>query len=85
MKPLEETTTGFETVYQISAFIYSTQKFQYRKSTCVLSALYIHLLLKYEVITVHPPTVQEMYAFCHEALADYVDSFETYANFKELV
>ncbi len=30
-------------------------------------------------------TVQEMYAFCHEALADYVDSFETYANFKELV
>ncbi|XP_064386538.1 sushi, von Willebrand factor type A, EGF and pentraxin domain-containing protein 1-like isoform X2 [Halichondria panicea] len=27
----------------------------------------------------------EMYAFCHEALADYVDSFETYANFKELV
>ncbi len=29
--------------------------------------------------------VQEMYAFCYEALADYVDSFETYANFKELV
>ncbi len=24
-----------------------------------------------------------MYAFCHEALADYVDSFETYANYKE--
>ncbi len=31
------------------------------------------------------PTVQAMYAFCHKALADYVDSFETYANFKELV
>ena len=30
MKPLEEATTGFETVYQISAFIYSTQKSQYR-------------------------------------------------------
>ncbi len=25
-------------------------------------------------------TVQEMYAFCHEALADYVDSFETQAK-----
>ncbi len=27
-------------------------------------------------IAIHTPiTVQEMYAFCHEALADYVDSF----------
>ena len=43
------------------------------------------IIFKYEVITVHTPTVQEMYAFCHEALADYVESFETYANFKELV
>jgi protein tyrosine phosphatase len=25
------------------------------------------------------------YAFCHEVVAAYVDSFETYANFKELV
>ncbi len=40
----------------------------------------------YYCIAIHTPTtVQEMYAFCHEALADYVDSFETYANFKELV
>ncbi len=29
--------------------------------------------------------MQEMYSFCHQALVDYVDSFETYANFKELV
>ncbi len=52
-----------------------------------MCALYIHLdiIFQYEVITVHIPTMQEMYAFCHEALADYVDSFETYANFKELV
>ena len=27
---------------------------------------------------------QEQYIFCHESLADYLDSFDTYANFKEL-
>jgi len=27
--------------------------------------------------------VQEQYAFCHEAMADFLDGFETYANFKQ--
>eukprot|EP00731_Ephydatia_muelleri_P025779 Em0017g862a len=26
----------------------------------------------------------EQYAYCHECLAQYVDSFDAYANFKEL-
>ena len=56
-----------------------------KKYVCAFSFVHSFIIFKYEVITVHPPTVQEMYAFCHEALADYVDSFETYANFKELV
>ena len=29
--------------------------------------------------------LQEQYTLCHTVLADYVDSLETYANFKELV
>ena len=29
--------------------------------------------------------LQEQYTLCHSVLADYVDSLETYANFKELV
>ena len=29
--------------------------------------------------------IQEQYILCHEILSDYVDSFDTYANFKELV
>ena len=33
----------------------------------------------------HTHPIKDLYAFCHEALADYVESFETYANFKELV
>ena len=28
---------------------------------------------------------QDQYAFCHEVLADYVDKFENYANFKDMV
>ena len=28
---------------------------------------------------------QAHYIFCHEVVATYVDSFETYANFKEVV
>ena len=28
---------------------------------------------------------QAHYAFCHDVVASYVDSFETYANFKEVV
>ena len=28
---------------------------------------------------------QAQYAFCHEVVASYVDTFETYANFKEVV
>ena len=30
-----------------------------------------------------PPQAQ--YAFCHEVVASYVDTFETYANFKEVM
>lgn len=29
--------------------------------------------------------VQEQFTFCHHVLADYIDSFDTYANFKDLV
>ena len=28
---------------------------------------------------------QAQYAFCHEVVASYVDTFETYANFKEVM
>ena len=27
--------------------------------------------------------MQAQYKFCHEALADFLDGFETYANFKQ--
>jgi len=27
----------------------------------------------------------EQFTFCHHVLADYIDSFDTYANFKDLV
>ena len=29
--------------------------------------------------------VQEQYVLCHNVLADFVDSFETYANFKDII
>ena len=29
--------------------------------------------------------LQAHYAFCHDVVATYMDSFETYANFKEVV
>ena len=28
---------------------------------------------------------QAHFAFCHDVVANYLDSFETYANFKEVV
>ena len=29
--------------------------------------------------------VQGQYAYCHEVLADFINSYDNYANFKELV
>ena len=29
--------------------------------------------------------LQEQYILCHNVLADFVDSFETYANFKDVI
>ena len=29
--------------------------------------------------------LQAHFAFCHDVVANYLDSFETYANFKEVV
>ena len=29
--------------------------------------------------------IQEQYEFCHQVLADFLDRFDTYANFKEIV
>ena len=29
-------------------------------------------------------SLQEHYIFCHDTLADFLDSFDTYANFKDL-
>ena len=29
--------------------------------------------------------LQEQYEFCHQVLADFLDGFDTYANFKEIV
>ena len=29
-------------------------------------------------------SLQEQYIFCHDTLADFLDSFDTYANFKDL-
>ena len=29
--------------------------------------------------------LQVQYVLCHEVLADYLDSFDTYANFKEVM
>ena len=37
------------------------------------------------IILLHSILLQEQYTLCHTVLADYVDSLETYANFKELV
>ena len=41
----------------------------------------------YSVVCVscHLHPLQAHYAFCHDVIASYVDSFETYANFKEVV
>ena len=33
----------------------------------------------------HSVLLQEQYTLCHTVLAEYVDSLETYANFKDLV
>ena len=30
-------------------------------------------------------SLQTQYTLCHEVLADYLDSFDTYANFKEVM
>ena len=29
--------------------------------------------------------LQEQYEFCHQVLADFLDEFDTYANFKEII
>ena len=29
--------------------------------------------------------IQEQYEFCHHVLADFLDGFDTYANFKEII
>ena len=29
--------------------------------------------------------VQTNYAFCHEVLADFIDKFDNYANFKDMI
>ena len=29
--------------------------------------------------------MQDQYEFCHRVLADFLDGFETYANFKEII
>ncbi len=28
---------------------------------------------------------QDQYEFCHQVLADFLDAFDTYANFKEII
>ena len=30
-------------------------------------------------------STQEQYAFCHEVLADFVNSYDNYANFKDIL
>ena len=46
------------------------------------------LYLLYMFVLFHDITStlsQAHYAFCHDVVASFVDSFETYANFKEVV
>lgn len=33
----------------------------------------------------HVFVLQEQYVFCHQVLADFLDGFDTYANFKEII
>ena len=40
---------------------------------------------EHNFIMLHSILLQEQYTLCHTVLANYVDSLETYANFKELV
>ena len=30
-------------------------------------------------------SLQDQYAFCHTVLADYIDKFDNYANFKDMI
>ena len=34
--------------------------------------------------TIHIVLFQDQFAFCHQVLADYLDTFDNYANFKDL-
>ena len=37
------------------------------------------------LLQTHTNTLQDQYTLCHEAVANFLDSFDTYANFKEVV
>ena len=49
--------------------------------------LFIKCNSKRKIIKIHISlsSLQDHYAFCQEVVASYVDSFETYANFKQVV
>ena len=54
-------------------------------SPLAILSLFPAALCVYFHIIVFFVSSQAHYAFCHEVVATYVDSFETYANFKEVV
>ena len=58
------------------------------QSTLVLVLIYIYsvsLLCSSLKIIFSFSIIQAQFVFCHEVVADYIDSFETYANFKSIL
>ena len=52
------------------------------RKECTYQHPLIHGTMHYNFILFSP---QDQYVFCHEVLADYMDKFEHYSNFKDMI
>ena len=58
---------------------------QFAEHQCIATSLFEIMSLVFGHIQSFDTVTQVHYVFCQEVVANYVDSFETYANFKEVV
>ena len=66
-------------------FFQAVKSARIKRAGLVPDAVCCGALLYLLCIRCHVHPLQAHYAFCHDVVASYVDSFETYANFKEVV
>ena len=69
------------TSFRLSSMLASTEQ----DLSKMLYVIYFSLSFFVSLLIVCVSSSQEQYAYCHEVLADFVHSYDNYANFKELV